>query len=63
VDARHRDAPGRADLPFTLAIVTLITLIVVIGNLVVDGVYAFVDPRAGWGRSRRQSKSVVGGVF
>jgi peptide/nickel transport system permease protein len=61
------DAMGGAatdiDLPFTLAVVTLITLIVVVGNLVVDALYAVVDPRASWGRNRAQSKSVIGGVF
>jgi peptide/nickel transport system permease protein len=51
------------DLPFTLAIVTLITIIVVIGNLVVDALYALIDPRAGWERAGGGSKSVVGGVF
>jgi peptide/nickel transport system permease protein len=61
------DAMGGAttdiDLPFTLAVVTLITLIVVIGNIVVDGLYAVLDPRASWGRRRGEAKSVVGGVF
>jgi peptide/nickel transport system permease protein len=51
------------DLPYTLAIVTLITVIVVVGNLVVDLLYVVVDPRAGWGRSGEGSKSVLGGVF
>ncbi|MGN6799406.1 MAG: ABC transporter permease, partial [Gaiellaceae bacterium] len=34
-------------LPTTVAIIVLITLIVVIGNLVVDALYAVLDPRVG----------------
>jgi peptide/nickel transport system permease protein len=34
------------DLPLILATVTLVTLIVLIGNLVVDTLYAVLDPRA-----------------
>ena len=33
------------DLPQILAVVTMITFIVVIGNLIVDTLYAFLDPR------------------
>jgi peptide/nickel transport system permease protein len=51
------------DLPLTLAIVTMITLIVVIGNLIVDLLYAVLDPRAGRETARGRTKSVVGGVF
>ncbi|MGZ4393059.1 MAG: ABC transporter permease [Gaiellaceae bacterium] len=54
---------AQIDLPFTLGIVVLVTLIVVIGNLVVDLLYAFFDPRTGRESSRGRSKSVVGGVF
>src|SRR5262249_54783580 len=35
------------DLPMLLAVVTVIALIVVIGNLIVDALYAVVDPRTG----------------
>jgi peptide/nickel transport system permease protein len=34
-------------LPTTLVIVVLITLVVVVGNLVVDALYAVLDPRVG----------------
>jgi len=51
------------DLPFTLAIVTTITLIVIVGNLVVDLLYAILDPRAGRETARGQTKTLVGGVF
>lgn len=50
------------DLPRTLGIVTLIGLIVVVGNLLVDALYAVVDPRAGRGTETR-SKSLAGGVI
>jgi peptide/nickel transport system permease protein len=50
-------------LPLDLAIVLLITLIVVIGNLVVDLLYAFIDPRVGSQRGADRTKSLVGGVF
>jgi peptide/nickel transport system permease protein len=50
-------------LPSTLAIVVLITLIVVIGNLVVDALYAVLDPRVGLQRGEQRTKSLVGGVF
>ena len=51
------------DLPFTLGIVVLITLIVVVGNLVVDLLYAVLDPRTGRESARGRQKSLVGGVF
>ncbi|HVW90248.1 MAG TPA: ABC transporter permease [Gaiellaceae bacterium] len=51
------------DLPVLLGIVTLITLIVVIGNLIVDTLYAVLDPRAGRETARGRTKSLVGGVF
>jgi peptide/nickel transport system permease protein len=54
---------GGIDLPIMLGIVTLITLIVVIGNLVVDALYAVLDPRAGRETARGGAKSPVGGVF
>lgn len=51
------------DLPLTLAIVTMITLIVISGNLIVDLLYAVFDPRAGRETARGRTKSLVGGVF
>lgn len=50
-------------LPSTLAIVVLITLIVVLGNLVVDTLYAVLDPRVGIQHGPQRTKSLVGGVF
>ncbi len=40
------------DRPVVLAVVTMITLIVIVGNLLVDILYAVVDPRVG-GRTTR----------
>lgn len=54
---------GGLDLPIMLAIVTLITLVVVIGNLVVDALYAVLDPRSGRETARGGAKSPVAGVF
>jgi peptide/nickel transport system permease protein len=51
------------DLPYLLAIVVLITLIVIVGNLVVDLLYAALDPRVGVQRGTQRTKSLVGGVF
>jgi peptide/nickel transport system permease protein len=48
------------DLPLILAVVFVITLIVVIGNLLVDMLYAVVDPRAGQMLRERESKSLAG---
>jgi peptide/nickel transport system permease protein len=50
------------DLPLILAVVTVITTIVVIGNLLVDMLYAVVDPRVGQTLRERDAKSVVGMV-
>jgi peptide/nickel transport system permease protein len=51
------------DLPLVLAVVTTITLIVVIGNLIVDLLYGVIDPRVrSTGRARR-TKSLAGGVI
>jgi ABC-type dipeptide/oligopeptide/nickel transport system permease component len=51
------------DLPLTLGVVALITLIVVVGNLVVDVLYAVLDPRAGRESSASRDKSLAGGVI
>jgi peptide/nickel transport system permease protein len=50
------------DLPLILAVVFVITLIVVIGNLLVDMLYAFVDPRVGQTLREQDAKSVAGMV-
>jgi peptide/nickel transport system permease protein len=52
------------DLPMILAIVFLISLIVIIGNLAVDALYFFVDPRAAITHNRAPAtKAAAGGVF
>lgn len=51
------------DLPYTLAIVTMITLIVIVGNLIVDVLYAVLDPRAGRETARGRQKAALGGII
>jgi peptide/nickel transport system permease protein len=51
------------DLPMILAIVFLLGLIVVVGNAVVDVLYALIDPRPRLARSRVVAKAAVGGVI
>jgi peptide/nickel transport system permease protein len=46
-----------------LAIVVLITLVVVVGNLVVDTLYTVLDPRIGALGAGTRTKSLVGGIF
>jgi peptide/nickel transport system permease protein len=54
---------GALDLPFVLAIVFLISLIVIVGNLMVDGLSVFIDPRVVAGRDAPVTKAAVGGVI
>jgi peptide/nickel transport system permease protein len=56
-------ATSQIDLPFTLGIVVLVTLIVVIGNFLVDVLYAVVDPRTGRETARSSDKPALGGDF
>ena len=51
------------DLPAILGVVVATTLIVVIGNLVVDALYAVIDPRIRFNIERTRSKSLAGGVI
>ncbi len=51
------------DLPMLLAVVTVITLIVVVGNLVVDVLYAVVDPRTGTAERPGRTKEIAAGVM
>ncbi len=51
------------DLPLVLAVVSVITVLVVVGNLIVDLLYAVLDPRAGRETVRTRTKSLAGGVF
>jgi peptide/nickel transport system permease protein len=48
------------DLPLILAVVTVITVIVVIGNLLVDLLYALIDPRLGQELRARETKTIAG---
>ena len=41
----------------------MITLIVVVGNLLVDALYAVVDPRVRFGTQETRTKSLAGGVI
>ena len=51
------------DLPMLLAVVTVIALIVVVGNLVVDALYAVVDPRITIGDRPGRTKEIAAGVM
>jgi peptide/nickel transport system permease protein len=51
------------DLPMLLAVVTVIALIVVVGNLVVDVLYAVVDPRTGAADRVVRTKEIAAGVM
>jgi peptide/nickel transport system permease protein len=51
------------DLPLLLAVVSVITVLVIVGNLVVDLLYAILDPRTGREGVRTPAKSMAGGVF
>jgi peptide/nickel transport system permease protein len=51
------------DLPLTVGVVALITLVVVVGNLIVDVLYAVLDPRAGRETTLSRDKSLAGGVI
>jgi peptide/nickel transport system permease protein len=51
------------DLPAILGVVIATTLIVVIGNLAVDALYAIIDPRIRFNIEHDQSKSLAGGVL
>jgi peptide/nickel transport system permease protein len=51
------------DLPVILATITLITAIVLVGNLVVDVLYAVIDPRIGAGERGRAARSRSANVF
>jgi peptide/nickel transport system permease protein len=56
-------ASSSIDLPLTLGVVSMITLIVVVGNLIVDLLYAVLDPRAGRETSLNRDKTLAGGVI
>jgi peptide/nickel transport system permease protein len=51
------------DLPLVLAVVSVITVLVIVGNLIVDLVYVVLDPRAAREPAHTRTKSLAGGVF
>ena len=51
------------DLPMLLAVVTVIAVIVVVGNLVVDLLYAVADPRIGPADRPGRTKEIAAGVM
>jgi peptide/nickel transport system permease protein len=51
------------DLPLVLAVVTVVTVLVIVGNLIVDLIYVLLDPRAARETVHTRTKSVAGGVF
>jgi peptide/nickel transport system permease protein len=64
INAMAGDPSAEAtDLPMLLAVVTIIALIVVIGNLLVDTLYAVVDPRTGAADRPGRTKEIAAGVM
>ena len=57
------EVTSATDLPMLLAVVTVIALIVVIGNLVVDLLYAVVDPRTTAADRPGRTKEIAAGVM
>ena len=56
-------AADAIDLPMLLAVVTVIALIVVVGNLLVDLLYAVVDPRTAAADRAGRTKEIAAGVM
>jgi peptide/nickel transport system permease protein len=64
IDAMTGDPIASAtDLPMLLAVVTVIALIVVIGNIIVDTLYVVVDPRIGAADRPGHTKEIAAGVM
>jgi peptide/nickel transport system permease protein len=59
----HMSGSANLDLPIVLALVFVISVIVVVGNLAVDALYVFFDPRLALGGRPRTAKSAAGGVI
>jgi peptide/nickel transport system permease protein len=57
------EVTSATDLPMLLAVVTAIAVIVVVGNLVVDLLYALVDPRTGTADRPGRTKEIAAGVM
>jgi peptide/nickel transport system permease protein len=57
------EVTSATDLPMLLAVVTVIALIVVVGNLLVDLLYAVVDPRTGSADRPGRTKEIAAGVM
>jgi peptide/nickel transport system permease protein len=54
---------GALDLPLLLAVVTVITVIIVLGNLLADLLYTVVDPRVRPSERAGQTKAIAAGVM
>ena len=64
INAMTGDPSAEAtDLPMLLAVVTVIALIVVVGNLIVDTLYAVVDPRTSAADRPGRTKEIAAGVM
>jgi peptide/nickel transport system permease protein len=57
------EGTSATDLPMLLAVVTVIAVIVVLGNLLVDLLYAIVDPRTGLADRPGRTKEITAGVM
>jgi peptide/nickel transport system permease protein len=54
---------GSLELPLILAVVTVITMLVVVANLIVDAICVIADPRVAREGRRARTKSLAGGVI
>jgi len=64
IDAFVGGRNGNAlDLPVILGAVTMIAVIVVVGNLIVDAFYAVIGPRLRFATQETRTKSLAGGVI
>jgi peptide/nickel transport system permease protein len=57
------EVTSATDLPMLLAVVTVIAVIVVVGNLIVDLLYAVADPRIGPAERPGRTKEIAAGVI
>jgi peptide/nickel transport system permease protein len=54
---------GALDLPLMLAVVTVITVIIIVGNLAADLLFTAVDPRARLSERPGRTKAIAAGVM
>jgi peptide/nickel transport system permease protein len=57
---RYMSGSDGLDLPLIIAIVFLLTLIVVVGNLLVDSIYVLLDPRVAFRRDKAVTRPASG---